>query len=159
MTSDKTTHQFVRLMQQLKILKKKPYVKIGILQENFQKAKITDDDTSVAITLGEVAVINEFGAPAQNIPERSFIRSTFDEKSEEWTKLSEKLIERIATGDMTVERALGIVGERVKSDIVNKIITLNTPPNKPQTIKRKGSSNPLIDTGQLKNSITYQVFV
>jgi len=31
------------------------------------------------------------------------------------------------------------------------------PPLKPETIKRKGSSKPLIDTGKLMNSITHKV--
>lgn len=31
------------------------------------------------------------------------------------------------------------------------------PPLKPETIKRKGSSKPLIDTGRLRNSITHKV--
>jgi hypothetical protein len=31
------------------------------------------------------------------------------------------------------------------------------PPNKPETIKRKGSSRPLIDTGQLRRAITWVV--
>lgn len=33
----------------------------------------------------------------------------------------------------------------------------NWPPNAPSTIKRKGSSNPLIDKGELRKSITYAV--
>lgn len=31
------------------------------------------------------------------------------------------------------------------------------PPLKPETIRRKGSSKPLIDTGRLRNSITHKV--
>ena len=34
---------------------------------------------------------------------------------------------------------------------------LKTPPLAESTIRRKGSSNPLIDTGQLRSSITWQV--
>jgi len=68
-----------------------------------------------------------------------------------------KPLKQIVNGTMKVETALGLVGEVMADAITQKIITLRTPPNAPYTIKAKGSSNPLVDTGQLKNSITYEV--
>jgi hypothetical protein len=44
---------------------------------------------------------------------------------------------------------VGVIKQRIANGIA--------PPNSPYTIARKGSSKPLIDTGQLRNSITYQV--
>jgi hypothetical protein len=52
---------------------------------------------------------------------------------------------------------LEAVGQLVKSDMQGRI-ERNSPPFKEladETIKRKGSSKPLIDTSQMKNSITY----
>ena len=43
-------------------------------------------------------------------------------------------------------------GEMKKTFLVGQFI-----PNKPATIKRKGSSRPLIDTGHLRQSITSKV--
>ena len=58
---------------------------------------------------------------------------------------------------MKIEQALGLVGSFVASLISKKIVDIKSPPNSPKTIEDKKSSNPLIDTGQLKNSITWEV--
>ena len=44
-----------------------------------------------------------------------------------------------------------------RGDIVESITQLDTPPNTPKTIARKGSSNPLIDTGFLRANVTFKV--
>lgn len=54
----------------------------------------------------------------------------------------------------TIVQKLGILAQ---GDIQSEITTLSSPPNSPITIKRKGSSNPLIDTGQMRQSVTWQV--
>jgi len=42
--------------------------------------------------------------------------------------------------------------------IVQEYMTnLKSPANAPSTIKRKGSANPLIDTGQQRQSVTYSI--
>lgn len=91
------------------------------------------------------------------IPERSFIRSTLKEKRKEIIARQIKLLKKIAKGELTEQKALGLLGEFVSDLIKQKIKSLKSPPNAPITIKRKGSSNPLIDEGQLANSITYKV--
>lgn len=53
------------------------------------------------------------------------------------------------------KHTLDMVG-LVVSDMVKKRMTsLRTPPNSSFTQKRKGSSNPLIDTGILRASVTW----
>lgn len=37
------------------------------------------------------------------------------------------------------------------------ITDLRDPPNAPYTIEKKGSDNPLIDTGSMRSSVTYKV--
>lgn len=49
------------------------HVKVGILAG--KGADTPGDDTS--LTLAQIAAIHEYGAPAANIPERSFLRRTF----------------------------------------------------------------------------------
>lgn len=106
-----------------------------------------------------IAATHEFGAPSINVPERSFMRSTFDEKEAEYVQLMEKMIEQqVLTGRMSVDQFYRILGEKIVGDIKEKITTLQTPPLQESTIKQKGSSNPLIDTGQnLRAKITYKV--
>lgn len=104
-----------------------------------------------------VGVANEFGTI--RIPERSFMRSTFDEEKESINKKGEVFYRRIIDLQETAESALNKLGIWFVSKVKRKITTLNTPPNAPSTIRRKDSSNPLIDTGQMRASIQYKVFM
>ena len=107
------------------------------------------------VTIVEVATFNEFGT--SNIPERSFIRSTMDENRNALLQTNKQLFFEIVVGSMTTERALNILGMKMKALIQKKITDLRTPPNAPSTIRQKGSSNPLIDTGTMRQAVTYKV--
>jgi phage gpG-like protein len=107
------------------------------------------------ITVAGIGFVHEFGTAI--IPERSFIRSTIQDKKKELIEFQRKLLKNIIAGKMEVNQALGLIGEFMADAITQKIVAIQTPPNEPATIARKGSSNPLVDTGQLKNSITYEV--
>jgi len=91
------------------------------------------------------------------IPARSYIRSTMDENGERYTKAAEGLMGRLIDGDLTKFDALSLMGQLIESDIKDKMTNLRNPPNTPGTIQRKGSDNPLIDTGLLRSSIRYVV--
>lgn len=54
----------------------------------------------------------------------------------------------------TVLNKLGIVAQ---GDIQSEITSLRSPPNSAVTIARKGSSNPLIDTGAMRQAVTWVV--
>lgn len=107
------------------------------------------------VTVAEIGFIHEFGSG--NVPERSFMRSTIQTGKKDIIALQKKLLGQIQAGQIDVIKALGLVGEVFSDMIRQKIVSIRTPPNSPRTIATKGSSNPLIDTGQLKNSITYEV--
>lgn len=107
------------------------------------------------ITVAGIGFAHEFGTA--NLPERSFMRSTIQEKKKDIISLQKKLLGSIVKGVMKVEAGLGLIGEFVAGAIKEKIVSIDSPPNIPATIKRKGSSNPLIDTSQMKNSIIYEV--
>lgn len=106
-------------------------------------------------TTAQVAAANEFGT--ETIPERSFLRSTVAENESKYIKLDERLIGLIIDGKLDTKQASEVLGQQVKKDVQQKIVDLRTPPNSPKTIAAKGSSNPLIDTGQMRQSIDYVV--
>lgn len=91
------------------------------------------------------------------IPARSYIRSTVDERETQYKNLTKQLLGRVIDGNLEKHGALELLGMRVEADIKRKLTTLRTPPNAPSTIRRKGSDNPLIDKGHLRNSIRYVV--
>lgn len=152
-----------RIKNELEKLSKKPEIKIGLLSDTSREKKetIVNDKKIISeeITVLEVAIHNEYGAPKANIPERSFIRSTYDQKNKDWFKLIEKMIDRVYTGKSTVEDGMNIVGLRAEADIKLKLKNGDSAwqPNAPSTIKQKGSTKPLINTTQMLNSIAFEI--
>ena len=91
------------------------------------------------------------------IPERSFLRSSHDERGEEVLKKAERALSLVVIGQMSVDQYMQMVGLNYVSMIKKYIVELNSPPNHPYTIEQKGSSNPLVATGGLVESINYRV--
>lgn len=57
-----------------------------------------------------------------------------------------------------IDRTLAsLVGLAAQAEIIQSINTFRNPGNRPATIKRKGSSHPLIDTGTMKQATTFKV--
>ncbi|MEO4053378.1 hypothetical protein AAFN87_08050 [Solibacillus sp. CAU 1738] len=110
-----------------------------------------------------IAGVHEYGITIRKekgsivIPERSFLRSTFDEKQSVWLEFVRKRIPSLVDGQMDARQLLELLGTKMVSDIQKKIKDLDDPPNAPSTIAQKGSSSPLIDTGGLRKRITYKV--
>lgn len=161
-TSDRKTRHGEFIERELKRLRHKPYVKIGILAENFSEAKEVGEGKkkgkSRPATLGEVAVYNEFGTSDGRIPERSFLRFTHDHKKAEWIRRTNTLRKRLMAGEIDTEKALGLMGEMIQQAIKDRILSNIKPANAPETVAGKTrDGNPgdktLINFGQLLGSI------
>jgi hypothetical protein len=114
--------------------------------------------TMQGITLGEVAAFNEFGT--KTIPERSFIRSTFDARISEWSAVFEKLLEQVIFSDQSIEWALHTIADKIHSDIKSRVIEISkNDKNSKSTVRRKGKDTPLIATRELIRSIDYEVIM
>jgi hypothetical protein len=123
-------------------------VRIGVL---------TSEDAGPGLSLAELAAIHEFGAPSANIPERSFIRSTLRDERDKIEALCLRLARGIIADRLDLDAALGLLGTWAVAAIQAKIRS-NIPPELAQaTVDRKHSTLALVDTGQLINSITYEV--
>ncbi len=105
-----------------------------------------------------VAATNEFGSADGRVPERSFLRAGLNEKKAELRKVwKQRLAKQILEGKITPEKALRKIGLWAQTVVQNKIRSLKTPPNNDRTIARKKSSNPLIDTGHMIQSVRFEV--
>ncbi len=139
----------------------RPYAVVGIRQEN--GAKLPEGADPGSITYAEIATVHEFGSADGAIPERSFLRSAFDENREKISKALERELLKIVDDAVRegstrlVYRALGRVGARVTGMVQAKIRNGPFVPNAPMTIARKKSDKPLIDTGRLRQSIDFEV--
>jgi hypothetical protein len=92
-----------------------------------------------------------------NIPERSYIRAGFDENKAALEKKVNELLPQVIALEIPPDvlyEAIGIEG----MGLIQKYMTdLKEPPNAQMTIDRKGSSNPLIDEGRLRQAISWRV--
>lgn len=109
---------------------------------------------SPGLTNADVGKFQEFGT--RTIPARSFLRAWVDQQEGSWPpKISAAITQwlyRQVTGASWQaafgEWAVGQVRARMRQHI--------PPPLAPQTVKRKGSDTPLIDTEQLIDAIEWQ---
>jgi hypothetical protein len=108
------------------------------------------------LTVADVGSFHEFGL---GVPQRSFIRGWFDEAvgSGELGALLSAQLKLAVAGKVTLDQALERVGLKVEAGVKKRITQRIPPPLAPSTIAKKGSSVPLIDTGQLRASIRAKV--
>ena len=119
------------------------------------------------LTVAQIATVHEFGKTIRQpnmkrtirIPERSFLRATVDQYREAIARRQVLLSQGYVLGKFELKPAMELLGQYVVGLIKQRIANGIAPPNSPWTIAKKGSSKPLIDTGQLRNSITYKVEV
>jgi len=91
------------------------------------------------------------------IPERSFIRAGWDNHKEDVEKRIKRFLPHVMELEIDLDTFLEAVGKEVEGRLKRFMKKLHYPPNSSFTIRRKGSSNPLIDTGALLDSITHKV--
>ena len=103
----------------------------------------------------QVAVWNEFGTI--NAPARPFIRQSVKRGKPEVILKTTMEFGKQMLGSCNGEAVLRASGECMKDNVVKEIERGNFVPNAPATIAKKGSDKPLIDTGQMKNSVIYAI--
>ena len=112
------------------------------------------------------AAVNEFGGRAMHngkavtIPARPFMRQTVDKHSDEWGKTLAGPLSGHPDG---AKAAMYIIGEKMRGDIQSTIKAGDFVPLSEVTIAKKREAGkkepetPLIDTGALFQSISYEV--
>jgi hypothetical protein len=101
-----------------------------------------------------LAAIHDLGAPGAGIPERRFLRQSVENRRTQYTKQLAADLRRAYADQMTIEQAYERLAQAAEAGVKLEI-THPSPgfvPLKAATIKRKGSSVPLIDEGHLRNS-------
>ena len=105
----------------------------------------------------QLAAIHEFGAPSANIPERPTLRPVFDEYRREVPRRMRELMGDVFRGRKSVDGALNVFGAERAGAVKVFLTELDSPPNAPATIAAKGTDNPLIDKGPMRDSINHEV--
>lgn len=105
-------------------------------------------------TLAEVAAYNELGT--SSTPARPFMRKSFENHEKELQNACDQVNKTLAKGG-TTQQALDELGAFVKGLVQEEIVSGDFAPNAESTIAKKGSEQPLIDTGFMRQSVNYQV--
>ena len=117
-------------------------VRVGVLEN-----ATYPDGTPVAM----VAFWNEYGTKTS--PVRAFFRTTVSDQKKNWVLSVQNLMKM----HDDPKKVMGLIGEHMRGQIVQSINTWTDPPNAPYTVRMKGFQKPLVDTGQLMRSISFEV--
>lgn len=135
-------------------------VYVGVPNENAERQDPTDP-----VTNSQLGYIHEFGVPEKNIPPRPFLMPGVRNAKDEIVKHLKEAANRAIDGDMRgVEEEQNKTGLIAQGAVVEKISDGPFEPLKPSTIYRRQhrkpprmGTQPLIDTGRLRSSITYVI--
>lgn len=141
-----------------------PSVKVGITGNKATLVR-KEPGATKGITNAELGFIQEFGKMTgkQRIPARSFIimplKTRLNPYLKKSLKMTQKAFEKAVRNGKAEEFAakVGVIAENVIQDAFATSGWGSWEANKPSTIKRKGSDKPLIDTGELRRSISSEV--
>lgn len=133
-----------------RILRELAEMEATVVEVGLQNDGAASDD---GVLVSHYGAVNEFGGG--NVPERSFMRSTFDETVDKLVETRAKLVGGVYDSKLPAAQAAGLLGEMHQKDIQLKISSHPPPPNAPATVRRKGSSGTLIDQGLMRQSVRW----
>lgn len=120
------------------------FVTVGVHQDDNARP----DDT---MTNAQIGALNHFGT--ENIPAAPWLDVGVASVSQEIIDTVDEGIEDGESMDIVLNR-VGLVAVAGVQDYMDE---LRTPSNAPSTIAKKGADNRLIDTAELKQSVTYKI--
>lgn len=135
-----------KLRKELKKFRGDKHVTVGIHEGAPQPES---GDLNMA-TLGAVL---HFGSEDGHIPARPWLDTGVESGTQD-------ILDTIRSGagkGLPLDAVLEHVGVVAAGAVQEYMTDLRTPPNAPSTIERKGSDNPLIDTGAMRQSVSYAV--
>lgn len=129
----------------------------------FQEGTVTRSQTKgqrskkAGLSMPQIAAQNEFGAG--KIPARPFMRPAVDNNRDKINRAIAGEYNKILEGTRTVKESLDLIGQLMTKLIQRQIRLTLTPPNAPYTIAQKKSDHPLIDFGQMVQSVRHEVHI
>lgn len=111
-------------------------------------------DSHDLVTVADIATWAEFGLGQ---PQRSWLRDWVTEQQGDIEKALRLLGLEVIKGPLPADKAMEQLGLHLKAKIQERIANGIYPENAASTRAKKGSSTPLIDSGQFRSSIDYTV--
>lgn len=133
-----------------RILRELAELESTVVEVGIQNDGTSSDD---GVLVAHYAAVNEFGGG--HVPERSFMRSTFDQTVNKLVKMRAQIVSGVYDGRFPASRGAGFLGEQHQQDIQRTITSHPPPPNAPATVKRKKSSGTLVDQGLMRQTVRW----
>lgn len=89
-----------------------------------------------------------------NIPPRPFMHDTVRKRSKNW---GITLCKAMRVTNFDVPKAMRLLGQQMEGDVKDVITEGDFTTNSPRTAEIKGFNKPLVDTGSMLTSVTYEV--
>jgi hypothetical protein len=106
------------------------------------------------VSIPMYAAVNEFGAPSRGQPPRPFFRNFIHKYSPGWPKIMKNVLKGT---NYDVQRTFDLLGEQMEGELRQSINDLVSPPLAQFTIDRKGFDKPLIEHGDMVNSVKHEI--
>ena len=121
-------------------------IRVGVFGANASRAH-----PSGGGSVGEIAIRNHYGAPG--VPARPFLTYALRKHR----RAIQETFRGVVASGATPEQVGELVGAFAAGAVQETISDRIPPPNAPATVAAKGSDVPLIDSGILRQSISYEV--
>lgn len=138
-------------------------IEVGVLEgEHAWLASIHEYGCDIPVTPKMRAYLHGQGLHLKDttthirIPERAFLRTGYDKNRKAVMKKAQLMLADVVTGKMSEGAFFKAIGLELSSKIKDYAVELSSPGNHPYTVDQKGSSNPLVDTGDMIGSITWR---
>ena len=127
-------------------------VVFGVIDKDGRGSRVRSADGD--LTLNQLFTILHEGSEAKNIPPRPIVDRLLESDQDYFIGLLEEYVIGRSKPDWETVGRLSAARLRIAFDQWQE---LGIAPNHPETIKRKGSQDPLVETGKLKAHINYAV--
>lgn len=153
----KTKFNMSGLSKFTKAVKEKYIIKVGIIGN-----QAAEEHEASGMSNASLGLIHEFGSKNKNIPQRSFLRMPIESKNDtivkDVAKNGEKITKELSKGNsLYLYERIALACEAVIQEAFATGGFGQWEGLKSRTIKKKGSSSPLIDTGELRRSVSSKV--
>lgn len=141
---------------------RKAYANLMKKMETGKDQKALGKPASIALiartlNYGRLAGTTADGRKYPEIPARPFMKFAAEIWEREFPKILGRMMPSYLRGGMSIDGVLKTLGERARNAVQKAIREGDYAPLSPRTIKAKGSSTPLIDTGLMVNSVTFEI--
>jgi len=148
-------------MSQAKKLTNKLKKKLELLAQSSIEIGIAKEESTEkegkTIYLADIANVLNFGSYSKAIPARPFGTTTITRYKEQIKKIIQRETNSILEKDREVKKGFDSIGVVCSGYMKKNLTDGEWKPNSQSTINKKGSDQPLIDTGLMRQAITWRV--